>query len=444
MINLSPKQSEAWQVLENAQHNEVFYGGGAGGGKSWLGCVWQIWRRTRYPGSRGFLGRKNLKDIEESTLVTFFNACRMMGYLAGEHYEYNSQKSVIKWANGSVTLLKELKDMPNDPDFNRLGSTEYTDGFIDEATEISAKAFDILNSRIRYRLDKFNLVPKILLTGNPGDNWIKHKFVMTADNESVTLRPYECFIPALLSDNPDRAFVDSYRKQLEKLMSDYDRKRLLDGDWEAQREVLNPFASHYSPVRHTAGARHQPNRQLIISVDFNLNPFAVIFAHIWNEPGTGMVCHIFDQGSIDKGSIPAMADLIKSRYGQWLITCKLTGDASGQKGDISQRDNASYYDQLQRLLGLRHSQVMVPPSNPSHENSRADVNYVLEYLPDFKISTSCHDLMRDFGNVQCDAFGTIIKRNRKDLAQRADFLDAARYLINTFLTEWVAKHKNRK
>lgn len=444
-MELSLKQSSAWLALQDKIHSELLYGGGAGGGKTMLGCVWQVDRRIRYAGTRGFIARKTLKDIEESTLVTFFEVCKRMGYRAGEDFHYNSQKHIIRWRNGSVILLKELSNDPGDVDFQRLGSTEYTDGFIDEAGQVSRKAYEIMKSRIRYLHAKYDLTPKILITCNPGEGWIKDNFVIK-DGMPVELKEYQLFIPALLTDNIDKEFVKGYQRQMETMTDEYDRRRLLYGDWEVQREVLNPFASHYKASKHESKeAIFRADKQLIISVDFNLNPFCVIFGHIWRD-AIGWHCHIVDELSIENGSIPAMIDAIKRQYSpKTLMMCKLTGDAMGKNRDISQRDNSSYYDQLIKGLGLRDQQLHMPKSNPTHENSRADVNWVLEYFDDFKIHPeNCRGTIRDFKNVQCDAFGSIIKRNRKDLNQLADFLDGARYLINSFLLDWVIRHRDRK
>jgi hypothetical protein len=85
------------------------------------------------------------------------------------------------------------------------------------------------------------------------------------------------------------------------------------------------------------------------------------------------------------------------------------------------------------------------PHNPTHDNSRADVNYALCHFPDFKINPkTCPNLCRDMRNVQCDAFGEILKKDRKDLNQRADFFDTERYGINTFLRKWIDTHSKIK
>jgi hypothetical protein len=443
-IILSKKQSQAWHYLEDKTTTEVFYGGGAGSGKSLIGCLWHITRRVTYPNTRGLIGRSHLKNLKESTLITLFKACGMMGYRAGIDYKYNGQDQVVNWSNGSRTILKDLFLYPSDPDFTSLGSTEYTDAFIDEGTEVTLKAFEIVNSRIRWMLDDYNLVPKTLITGNPAPGWVKQRYVSDINGAKPILKDYQKFVQALVTDNPDERFVNLYRDQLNKLTSDYDRQRLLYGDWDAEREVLNAFATQYTREKHESlEAVFDKNKQLLIKIDFNLNPFAVNFSHMWRDD-KGEHFHTFDEASIEKGSIPAMVELIKTKYANQLPNCIITGDAMGKRGEISQRDNASNYRQLQRGLNLKDSQLWLP-SNPTHENSRADTNYVLCHFPDYKINPlKCPQTCLDMRTVQCDAFGSIIKKNRNDLTQRADFIDCERYGINTFLKKWIESHMKIK
>ena len=73
-IILSGKQETALDFLENKKSvKQVLYGGSAGPGKTTLGCIWQIERRLDYPGTRGFIGRRTLKDLKDTTLMTFIN-----------------------------------------------------------------------------------------------------------------------------------------------------------------------------------------------------------------------------------------------------------------------------------------------------------------------------------------------------------------------------------
>ncbi len=436
-IRVEGKQATAWKSLSDSVHTETFYGGAAGGGKSFLGCLWHIYCRTTYPNSRGLIGRAKIASLEQSTLITYFKVCDALGYVNGRDYNYNSQKHLINWSNGSVTILKDLFFYPSDPDFISLGSTEYTDAFIDEGTEITQRAFELVKSRIRWNLSQYNLTPKILVTCNPSPGWIKDNYIADSlTNQPIQLKPHQNFITALVTDNPDKQFVDIYRKNLEEMNSDYDKQRLLFGNWDVARDVQNPFMHQFDKGFHTSPiAIFEPSKQLYISIDFNLNPFAVTFWHHFQDV-LGFHFHGIDEAEINNGSIPAMIELIKSRYGKYLHSAILTGDAMGKARNIGEKDNASHYLQLQRGLGMSQSQIKVP-GNPTHENSRADSNMLLHEAKKpnsrfhFKLNPiSMPNTVRDFQHVQCDAFGELLKANRKDLNQRADYFDTARYFIN--------------
>lgn len=442
-IDLSDKQSEAWHYLEDNSTTELLYGGGAGGGKSYLGCLWHVHRRTAYPGSRGMIGRAKIAALEESTLITLKNVCKQLGYVEGYDFFYNSQKHTITWRNGSKTILKDLFLYPADPDFISLGSTEYTDVFIEEGNEVTLKAFEIANSRVRYKLDEFGLIPKTLVTCNPGQGWIKDRFISDIDGNRVTLQPYQKFVQSLVIDNPDEVFIKLYTSQLEKITSDYDKQRLLYGDWDAVPSVKNPVAHAYKKEKHESEtALFNPSRQIILALDFNLNPFAGTLRHFWQD-SFGLHWHVFDEFEIDNGSIPEMIDFLKNgKYGRYWGSALLTGDAMGKKREMSQRDLASNYKQLIRGLGMSESQLKVP-ANPYHANSRADMAYVHVHFPDYKIHPkNCPNLCRDMKTVQWDDLkGEIVKRNRSDVKQRADYFDTERYGINTFLSPRIDRHQ---
>ena len=64
-MKLTVKQTIALDYLEDNITNEVLFGGGAGGGKTALGCYFQIKRRLKYPETRGLIGRAVLKTLKE-------------------------------------------------------------------------------------------------------------------------------------------------------------------------------------------------------------------------------------------------------------------------------------------------------------------------------------------------------------------------------------------
>jgi hypothetical protein len=206
-------------------------------------------------------------------------------------------------------------------------------------------------------------------------------------------------------------------------------------------EARSPFCTHYDPAKHESLlAVFDPAKRITISVDFNLDPFAVTFRHRWTDR-YGPHCHVFDEGAIKGGSIPSMINyLVNGKYVRYFQSALLTGDFRGKERSLEQADHASKFEQLRRGLSMSESQIIVSP-NPLHTQSGSDVNYVLLFHPDFKIHPlNCKGTCRDMRNVQKDNHGAILKANRTDPNQRADFLDTVRYDVHNFEREWIDRH----
>ena len=159
----------------------------------------------------------------------------MFGMVAGEHYEYNSTAGIIKFANGSEVVLIELTEKPSDSEFTRLGGLLLTFALIDEAAEVSEKAFNILKSRTgRWKNDAFGIGPKVIMTCNPYKNWLYRNYYKPFTESS--LQPYKRFIQALPTDNP--YLPQSYLDNLQTLPL-VDRQRLLLGNWDYAEDETN-------------------------------------------------------------------------------------------------------------------------------------------------------------------------------------------------------------
>lgn len=224
---LTSKQTIALDYLEDTSTKEIIFGGGAGSAKSILGCFWLLKMCLKYPGTRWLMGRKKLKTLRETTLNSFLEVCKMQGIQIGVHFNLNGQTNTIEFNNGSQILMKDLFHYPADPNFDELGSLEITGAFIDEVNQIVELAWQIVKSRIRYKLDEYNLVPKMLGTCNPSKNWVYKNFYKP--NKENTLDKGKVFIQALAKDNP---FISKhYLDNLDSLPL-AQKKRLRDGDWE--------------------------------------------------------------------------------------------------------------------------------------------------------------------------------------------------------------------
>ena len=224
---LTAKQTIALDLLENNYTKELIYGGSAGGGKSFLGCYWILKSALKYAGTRWLIGRSKLKSLKETTLNSFFDVCRIQGLTPDKHFNYNQQSGIIRLYNGSEIILKDLFTYPSDPNFDGLGSLEITGAFVDECNQISAKAWGILKSRIRYKLTEYNLHPKILGTCNPSKNWVYTDFFKP--HRDGDLQDYKAFIQALATDNPN---LSPHYLTLLNELDNASKQRLLYGNWE--------------------------------------------------------------------------------------------------------------------------------------------------------------------------------------------------------------------
>lgn len=212
------------------------FGGGAGGGKSFLGCGWLIYLCGAYPGTRWLMGRAKLKTLKQTTLNTFFEVCRAWGLKLDVHYHYNAFDGTILFDNGSLILMKDLFAYPADPEFDSLGSLEITGAFIDEAAQVSVKAKNIVNSRMRYKLDENGLVPKLLMTCNPTKNHLYADFYRPW--KAGGLSKHRQFVQSLAADNPHLS--QDYIQQLERLDAN-SKERLLRGNWEYDDDPTRMF-----------------------------------------------------------------------------------------------------------------------------------------------------------------------------------------------------------
>ena len=227
-IKPTKKQHRAWQYLKDATTKYLLFGGGAGGGKSWLGCEWLITQCYFYPETKWFIARKELKRLMQSSYVTFKKVCKYHN-IPDSDWKLNGQYNYIEFKNGSRIDLLDIDDIPRDPDFERFGSTEYTGGWIEEAGETAFKAFDVLKSRIGRHMNKdYGIKSKLLLTCNPNKGWLYRVFYLPYKRRK--LPDNYRFLQSLYSDNPHTA--DEYEENLNEISDVKTRKRLKEGDWE--------------------------------------------------------------------------------------------------------------------------------------------------------------------------------------------------------------------
>lgn len=238
-ITLKPtkKQDSAWSFLFDDTTKFIGFGGGAGGGKTWLICEFGLINAYRYPGSRGFIARNELKRLMNSTYVTWKKVIKHHN-IPESDWTLDGKYNVIRFSNGSTIDLLDIAFQPKDPEYERFGSTEYTWGAIEEAGETHFKAFDVLKSRVgRHNLftikkKQVEIPPKLLCTFNPSKGWVYRIFYKPW--KDGTLSGAYAFVQTLYTDNPYTA--EQYGAQLDEIVDRTTKQRLKYGNWEYEVE----------------------------------------------------------------------------------------------------------------------------------------------------------------------------------------------------------------
>lgn len=321
-IELTKKQGLAWDYLSDDTTHEILYGGSAGGGKTFLGCLWIINSCINYSGTRWLIGRSKLSVLRQTTLKTFFEITKIMKFKKDEHFKYNSLTNTITFFNGSEILLKDLDDRPSDPNFDDLGSLEITGAFIDECNQVSEKAKSIITSRIRFKLLEYNIIGKIFLSCNPTKNWVYNTYYKPYIDGK--LGEDKKFIQALVTDNP---YIDpSYKKNLEKL-DIVTKQRLLYGNWDYEDEgYLIPFINLYNMFKGNINIESVTHLSIDVA-RFGKDSTIVI---LWNE---------YDVVQLERWSGKSITDTytkIKDIMNQWNIKMKnVVVDSDGVGGGLA-------------------------------------------------------------------------------------------------------------
>ena len=406
-VTLSIEQTKAIDFLsiDDKVTKRVIYGGQAGGGKSFLISLWQIQQRLMYPGTRGYIAREVLKDLKGSILVTFFDVAKSLDV----PYKYNDVKSYIDFPNGSRIQLLEVKYRPSDPDFHDLGSTEYTDGAIEEGVAVHKRAAEILLSRTRYKHSEYGLTPKQLITCNPGDGWIKDEVVLPYINHGIE-KTKNRFVPATLDSNPDKEFVKIYSDNLDSMENAYDRARLRNGDWNAMPQTGGEFYKEFEQSKHVVDAEkwvYNPEEPLHITWDENVNPY--LTCTVWQIHDKKTAVQI-DEICLEtpRNTVEAVCKEFDRRYGTHQTGLFVYGDATSKKQDVKLEKGYNFFTLIAKHLKKYHPIVRVPSSNPAVVMRGNFMNAVFRSEFDglkIYIASTCKKTITDYQQLKEDSDG---------------------------------------
>lgn len=203
-----------------------------------------------YPGGRFALVRKTRATIKETTLRSFLvEACGCPNTdnpLMGDGFltEWNKQELGGRAHNGSEIFCLGLDRRAGEQEPQKLGSYEFTEIFIDEASEINESDFNMLQGRRSYHVphkDTGELsTPKTFLATNPAtpEHWIYKRLIKPllggqSEADLDIVADEYCFVGFLRTkDNPH--LIQAYLDELERFPKESNfYKRMVLGLWIA-------------------------------------------------------------------------------------------------------------------------------------------------------------------------------------------------------------------
>lgn len=336
----------------------ILGGGAAGGGKSYIGSCWIVSSCIRFPNLRAVVARKTIKSLKESTFNTIKAVMKEWGLKEGENFKINNLEGILTFWNGSTILLKELEDLPSDPNFERLGSSEWTIGFVDEVSEISERAIETLFSRLRWITHETFKVPRLLMTTNPCITWVRSRFVQDDEGNPITCREGEAYVPFSVFDNPNIAFRQIYEAALNKITDPAVKARLLYGNWDFVDTNEAAAYWNFNGEKHlTDGLRekvYDPLKPLVLSWDFNVAPFmsSLAIQVDYDNKKLYVLEEILGKPDAKENNTPKLAEKLSIKYQaeQHLGGLLVTGDPAGLARSTQTEEGVNNYTIIQAHL----------------------------------------------------------------------------------------------
>lgn len=440
----------------------ILMGGAAGGGKTFTMAAWLIISCVRYSDIKMAVARKTLKSLKGSTFNTIKLLLKKWGLKEDENYKINNLEGIVTFWNGSQIILLEMADLPSDLDFNRFGSMELTGAAVDEVSEISERACEVLFSRIRYRVHETFKVPKMVMSTNPCMGWVRDRFVQDSDGNPVVCREGEAYIPFTVDDNPDVGFRQTYMAALDKISDPSVKARLRYGNWDFIES--NDMAAYWNfdgGIHLVTGLKekaYNPLKPIISGWDFNVAPYMseLEFQIDYDKKEIYVLEENLGKPEEKLNNTPALAKKIKDAKiaNNHLGGMIITGDPSGLSRSTQTEDGVNNYTIIVENMknSVLRPRIKLLQKQPPQVTRLEFVNAVLKGYDGWKvlIDLRCRKLTEDFVYQKKNADGTKNKKKvmnpktgtkEERYGHLSDILD---YVFVQFLSDSWRKFQSQK
>ena len=416
-------QREFLEIPHNQKLDVAVYQGGYGSGKTFSGSLLGILLCHKFPGIRGLVGAQTYTLVRDTTLQTYFEHLDNMGFMEGKDYEWSASQQKMRFKNGSEILFRHF-DEPNKLKSLNLGFVE-----IEEMSDIPYDTFLMLLSRMRQKIKKSwtNFKYRIFGHTNPEmcRGWI-YKTFMVNPPENYRL------ITAPTTENI--YLPEGYCEELKKL---YDEQYYKIFVLAQNAEYNNGLVIKDFTEENVKEISYQPEFDLHISCDFNVDPMAWVLAHKTDDK-----VFYFDEIVLENTTTAKACEEFCRRYPNHKGKIIINGDASGDNRSCT--SEYTNYVIIKKML-LKHGydvEIKIKPYNPPIKNRvmafnakvrSADVEICL-YVDKKceKLLYNIYNLKYKEGTSQIDIPTYQQIKQSKELKFLSHPFDAASYLVDFY------------
>lgn len=423
LYKLLKAQREFLEIPHDYSLDVTVYQGGYGSGKTFAGSLLGILLALKFPGIRGLVGAQTYTLVRDTTLQTYFEHLDNFGFTEGKDYDWSSSLQKLTFKNGSEILFRHF-DEPNKLKSLNLGFVE-----IEEMSDIPYDTFKMLLGRMRQKVKKSwkDFTYRIFGHTNPETcrGWVYKTF---KENKSPNYRLISA--PTTQNIYLPKGFCDELKKVYDEQY--YNIFVLAQNGEYNNGLVIKDFSDE-----NIKEITYQPEMDLHISCDFNVDPMCWVFAHKTDDK-----VFYFDEIAMENTTTAKACDEFYRRYPNHKGKIIVNGDASGDNRSCTS-EYTNYVIINKKLLQFGYDvEIQIKAFNPPIKNRIMAFNSKVRSANGevcLFVDKKCEKLLYNIYNLKYKEGSSKIDiptyqqiKQSKELKFLSHPMDAASYLVDFY------------
>lgn len=423
LYKLLKAQREFLEIPHDYSLDVAVYQGGYGSGKTFAGSLLGILLALKFPGIRGLVGAQTYTLVRDTTLQTYFEHLDYFGFTEGKDYDWSSSLQKLTFKNGSEILFRHF-DEPNKLKSLNLGFVE-----IEEMSDIPYDTFKMLLGRMRQKVKKSwkDFTYRIFGHTNPETcrGWVYKTF---KENKSPNYRLISA--PTTQNIYLPKGFCDELKKVYDEQY--YNIFVLAQNGEYNNGLVIKDFSDE-----NIKEITYQPEMDLHISCDFNVDPMCWVFAHKTDDK-----VFYFDEIAMENTTTAKACYEFYRRYPNHKGKIIVNGDASGDNRSCTS-EYTNYVIINKKLLQFGYDvKIQIKAFNPPIKNRIMAFNSKVRSANGevcLFVDKKCEKLLYNIYNLKYKEGSSKIDiptyqqiKQSKELKFLSHPMDAASYLVDFY------------